>query len=88
MLRFFLIGLIIFAAAQASAPRPVRIVVPFGPGAPDTVGRLLAPALHDDVVEKRPDQDLKHEWDPAEWKAKEDMMARIFIDFLKRTIPG
>lgn len=40
--------------------------------------------LHDDVVEKRPDHDLRHEWDPQEWKAKEDVMARIFVDFLKR----
>lgn len=40
--------------------------------------------LHDDVVEKRPDDDLRHEWDPQEWKAKEDVMARIFVDFLER----
>jgi pimeloyl-ACP methyl ester carboxylesterase len=44
--------------------------------------------LHDDVVEKRPDDDLRHEWDPNEWKAKEDVMVRIFIDFLNRAKPA
>ena len=51
-------------------------------------GLLPNAELHDDVVQMRPDDDLKPEWDPAEWKAKEGEMARIFIDFLKRTKPG
>lgn len=38
--------------------------------------------LHDDVVARRPDNDLLAEWDPKEWKDKEDAMARIFLEFL------
>jgi hypothetical protein len=34
------------------------------------------------AVTKRFDRPL------AEWKSKEDVMARIFIDFLRRTRPG
>ena len=40
-------------------------------------------ALHDDVVAKRPDDKLLDEWDPQEWKSKEEVVARIFIDFVK-----
>src|SRR3954468_10089911 len=40
--------------------------------------------FHDDVVEKRADDNLKPEWDPKEWKAAEPRMARILGDFLER----
>jgi pimeloyl-ACP methyl ester carboxylesterase len=40
--------------------------------------------LHDDVVDKRPDDDLLLEWDQKEWKAKEARLAEIFAAFLKR----
>ncbi|MBW8906980.1 MAG: alpha/beta hydrolase [Betaproteobacteria bacterium] len=39
--------------------------------------------FHDDVVEKRPDDDLKPQWDAKEWQAAEPKMARIFGDFLE-----
>jgi len=63
MHRLLFIGLIALASVeawgQAYPSRPVRIVVPFGPGAPDTVGRLLAQALSTQmgqpfVVENKP----------------------------------
>ena len=51
------------------------------------VHRLLRNAeLHDDVVEKRADHDLKHEWEPAEWRSREDAMAQIFVEFLRRRL--
>jgi pimeloyl-ACP methyl ester carboxylesterase len=40
--------------------------------------------FHDDVVEKRPDNDLLPEWDQKDWKAKEGRLAEIFSAFLKR----
>lgn len=40
--------------------------------------------LHDDVVSKMPDNELRAEWDPKEWKEKEPVMARIFGEFLRR----
>jgi pimeloyl-ACP methyl ester carboxylesterase len=40
--------------------------------------------LHDDVVEKRADDDLKDEWDKAEWAAAEPRIAEIFAGFLRR----
>ena len=44
--------------------------------------------LHDDVVAKRPDDQLLPEWDPKEWKDKESVMAGIFTDFLRRAQAG
>jgi tripartite-type tricarboxylate transporter receptor subunit TctC len=61
MLRF--LAVLIFSAGTALAQnypaKPVRLVVPFGPGAPDSVGRLLAAGLQDQlhqpfVVENKP----------------------------------
>ena len=61
MLRF--LAVLLFSAGTALAQnyptKPVRLVVPFGPGAPDSVGRLLAAGLQDQlhqpfVVENKP----------------------------------
>jgi tripartite-type tricarboxylate transporter receptor subunit TctC len=61
MLRFLAVLLFSIgtALAQSYPARPVRLVVPFGPGAPDSVGRLLAAGLQDQlhqpfVVENKP----------------------------------
>jgi len=40
--------------------------------------------FHDDVVEKRPDDDLLKEWDQQDWKSKEGRLAAIFSGFLAR----
>jgi pimeloyl-ACP methyl ester carboxylesterase len=40
--------------------------------------------LHEDVVEKRPDDRLLKEWDRGEWLAAEPRIATIFTDFIKR----
>jgi len=40
--------------------------------------------LHDDVVEKRPDDDLLKEWDSKEWRDAEPKVAAIFTEFMKR----
>jgi pimeloyl-ACP methyl ester carboxylesterase len=40
--------------------------------------------LHDDVVEKRADDNLLKEWDRKEWRAAEGKIAAIFGDFLDR----
>jgi pimeloyl-ACP methyl ester carboxylesterase len=40
--------------------------------------------LHDDVVEKRPDNQLLPEWDRNEWVRAEPMIASIFGEFLRR----
>ena len=40
--------------------------------------------LHDDVVEKRGDDNLLKEWDRKEWRAAEPKLAAIFGDFLDR----
>ncbi len=46
---------------------------------------LIAGAeLHDNVVEKRPDDALLPEWDKAEWSNREGIMAQIYSDFLQR----
>src|SRR5204862_225039 len=62
MARLFALLLLSLASAawaQSYPNRPVRLVVPFGPGAPDTVARLLAAALQSQmgqafVVENKP----------------------------------
>lgn len=40
--------------------------------------------LHDDVVEKRSDDNLRQEWDRKEWRDVEPRMAEIFAAFLKK----
>jgi pimeloyl-ACP methyl ester carboxylesterase len=40
--------------------------------------------LHDDVVEKRSDDNLLKDWDRAEWRAAEPRLAEIFAAFLRR----
>ena len=40
--------------------------------------------LHDDVVEKRADDNLMESWDQQEWKSKEGRLAEIFGAFLKK----
>ena len=39
--------------------------------------------LHDDVVEKRADNDLRKEWDRKEWRDAEPRIAAIFAAFLE-----
>jgi pimeloyl-ACP methyl ester carboxylesterase len=41
--------------------------------------------FHDDVVAKRPDDDLLEEWDQNEWKSVEGRLVDTFSAFLKRT---
>ena len=38
--------------------------------------------LHEDVVEKLPDDRLRPEWDRAEWRDAEPRIAEIFSEFL------
>jgi pimeloyl-ACP methyl ester carboxylesterase len=38
--------------------------------------------LHENVVEKLPDDKLRHEWDRVEWRNAEPRIAEIFSDFL------
>ncbi len=40
--------------------------------------------LHDDVVEKRTDDNLRKDWDRKEWRDAEPKLANIFSAFLKR----
>ena len=40
--------------------------------------------LHDDVVEKRADDNLLHDWNQEEWRNAEPRIAEIFTAFLKR----
>ena len=40
--------------------------------------------LHDDVVEKRGEDNLKKDWDHQEWRDAEPKLAEIFSAFLKR----
>jgi pimeloyl-ACP methyl ester carboxylesterase len=40
--------------------------------------------LHDDVVEKRDEANLKKDWDRKEWRDAEPKLVKIFADFLKR----
>jgi pimeloyl-ACP methyl ester carboxylesterase len=55
------------------------------PGAAKNLARILANAeFHDDVVAKRGDDNLLDEWDQQEWKSKEDVIARILLDFIGR----
>ena len=47
-------------------------------------GMLSDAEFHDDVVSKRDDDNLLEEWDQKEWKSKEDVIARILLDFIGR----
>jgi pimeloyl-ACP methyl ester carboxylesterase len=49
------------------------------------VGFIPNSELHDDVVEKRSDDNLREDWDPKEWRNAEPRMVEIFSAFLKRT---
>jgi len=40
--------------------------------------------LHEDVVERRPDDNLLKEWDRKEWRDAEPRLAQIFAAFLRR----
>lgn len=40
--------------------------------------------LHDDVVEKRSDDNLLHDWNREEWRSAEPRLIEIFSAFLKR----
>jgi len=40
--------------------------------------------LHDDVVARRPDDDLLKDWDRKEWRDAEPRLAALFADFLER----
>jgi hypothetical protein len=40
--------------------------------------------FHDSVVARRPEDDLLEEWDQAEWKSKEGILADIYTDFMER----
>jgi pimeloyl-ACP methyl ester carboxylesterase len=40
--------------------------------------------FHDDVVEKRSDDNLREDWDPKEWRDQEPRLVQIFSAFLKR----
>ena len=44
--------------------------------------------FHDDVVEKRPDNDLLHDWNQQEWKAAEPRIAEIDINPLLASPDG
>jgi pimeloyl-ACP methyl ester carboxylesterase len=41
--------------------------------------------FHDDIVEKRADDNLLDDWDQQDWKAKEGRIVETFSAFLKRT---
>jgi pimeloyl-ACP methyl ester carboxylesterase len=47
-------------------------------------GLIANSELHDDVVEKRSDDDLLQDWDRLEWRAREGRIAEIFSTFLQR----
>jgi hypothetical protein len=56
------------------------------PGTARKAAKLIRNSeLHEDVVSKRPDDDLLEEWDRKEWRDAEGTIARIFADFLSRT---
>ena len=40
--------------------------------------------LHDDVVEKRPDDDLLNDWNPAEWRSREGRIAELFLQVMAK----
>ena len=40
--------------------------------------------FHDDVVEKRPDDDLLNDWNPAEWRSREGRIAELFLQVMAK----
>lgn len=55
------------------------------PKAARNLSQILSDAeFHDNVVSKHDDDKLLEEWDPKEWKSKEDVIARILLDFIGR----
>jgi pimeloyl-ACP methyl ester carboxylesterase len=55
------------------------------PVAAQKAHRLIANSeLIDDVVEKRPANDLLPTWDQEDWFSKEPRIAEVFLSFLKR----
>jgi pimeloyl-ACP methyl ester carboxylesterase len=55
------------------------------PGTARKAVRLIPNSeLHDEVVEKRSDDNLREDWDPKEWRNAEPRMVEIFSAFLKR----
>jgi pimeloyl-ACP methyl ester carboxylesterase len=59
------------------------------PVAAQKAHRLIANSeLIDDVVEKRPDNDLLPTWDQKDWFSKEPRIAEVFLSFLKRHPPA
>jgi hypothetical protein len=55
------------------------------PSAARKAASLISGAeFYDDVVEKRPDDNLLEQWDQQDWKDKEGRLAEIFTAFLKK----
>jgi pimeloyl-ACP methyl ester carboxylesterase len=55
------------------------------PSAARKAARLIPGSeFHDDVVEKRGDDNLLEQWDQQDWKDKEARLAEIFTAFLKK----
>jgi pimeloyl-ACP methyl ester carboxylesterase len=51
--------------------------------------RLIPGAeLHDDIVEKRGDDNLREDWDRTEWRNAEPRLAALFCGFLARRLAG
>lgn len=52
------------------------------------MARLVPGAeLHEDVVSRRPDDALLHDWDVEEWRAAEPRIVEIFATFMRRFSP-
>ena len=51
-------------------------------------GLLPNSELHEDVVKKFPDDQLRHNWDRKEWRDVEPQMAEIYGNFLKKAESG
>jgi pimeloyl-ACP methyl ester carboxylesterase len=47
-------------------------------------GLIRSSELHDDVVERRSDDNLLKDWDRDEWKKAEGRLAQIFTEFLRK----
>ena len=51
-------------------------------------GLLPNSELHEDVVEKLPEDKLRHTWDRKEWRDAEPQIAEIFTTFLMKAESG